>query len=221
MRRSLAALSACALLGVGCSRKAARVEAGVASSVSSVSSVSSASSSALNVATKPAQNPPAPADVAAPPPDALRDPSGVASKILSPGQGALHPAVNDCVRLRYTSWKRDGSLHAGSERDPLPVTQCLQRAMPGLVIALEQMVAGEARRVWLPGSLTYRATDDSPPAPSDDLTLDVSLLEVLKAPALPSDLQAPPRGARRTPSGLALRVLTPGRGARHALPNER
>jgi FKBP-type peptidyl-prolyl cis-trans isomerase len=211
MHRSLGLLGvACSLLGVACTRPAARVEVRPASS-----------STAHSVATKPAQGPPAPADVAAPPPDAVRDASGVASKILNPGQGTVHPGANDCVRLRYTSWKRDGSLHSSTERDALPLTQCMQRTMPGLVVALEQMVAGEARRVWLPGSLTYRSNDANAPAPSDDLTLDVALLEVLKAPDLPSDLRAPPRSARRTPSGLALRMLSPGTGARHALPNDR
>lgn len=210
MRRSFAVLGACALLGVACSRPTGRAEARVA-----------ASATPPGAATKPAQSSSAPVDVAAPPPEALRDPKGVASKVLNPGSGTVHPGDNDCVRLRYTSWKRDGSLHSGSERDAPPITQCLQRAMPGLVVALEQMVAGEARRVWLPGSLTYRSTDDNAAAPNDDLTLDVTLLEVLKAPELPPDLDAPPRGARRTPSGLVLRVLTPGSGARHALPNER
>jgi FKBP-type peptidyl-prolyl cis-trans isomerase len=93
--------------------------------------------------------------------------------------------------------------------------------MPGLVVALQQMVVGETRRVWLPAALTYQASESAGPAPKQDLTLEVSLLELLKAPAVPSDLRLPPRTAIRTRSGLALCVLRPGKGLRRVLPNER
>src|SRR5262249_46352392 len=41
------------------------------------------------------------------------------------------------------------------------------------------------------------------------------LLDLMKAPPVPKDLKAPPRTAARTPSGLALQVLTKGTGSGH------
>jgi peptidylprolyl isomerase len=168
-----------------------------------------------------ARQEPAPPDVAAPPAGVEVSASGVASRQLRAGRGGASPKPNDCVRLSYTSWKRDGSLHASTARDEPPATQCLRRAMPGVAEAVERMTVGEERRVWVPGRLTYRSKDADDPAPTDDLTFDLTLLEVLRAPGVPDDLQAPPPSAFKTASGLTLRVLAKGAGARHPQPNER
>lgn len=166
-------------------------------------------------------DPNAPPDVAAPAPGASFIAAGVATKLLVPGRGSLHPSVNDCVRVRYSSWQRDGSLHAATRLDEPPETQCLQSALPGLVPALELMVEGEQRRVWLPGALGYAARDPEKTASHQDLTFDLTLVEVLRAPRAPSDLDRPPPSARRTRSGLRLQVLKPGSGHRRASPAER
>ncbi len=211
MRRSWLLVAAFGLIDAGCSRSAAGPErrALAAASVSAV------------VIPHAAQGVPAPSDVAAPPADAVLTASGMASRVLRPGSGTVRPALNDCVRLRFTSWTRDGSLRGSSGPADAPLTLCLRRAMPGLSEALQQMVAGEQRRIWLPASLAYSADGAEPLPAGDELTLDVSLLEVLKAPVTPPDLSGPPKNARRTASGLALRVLTPGRGVRRALPADR
>lgn len=154
-------------------------------------------------------------------PEVERRPSGVSTQLLKAGQGHAHPALNDCVRLRYTSRKSDGTLHSSNERDEAPLTQCLRQAMPGLAEALQLMVAGEARRISIPGRLTYLSDDADQPAPHQDLVFELTLLEILKAPETPSDLCSPPANARRTASGLALAILVPGTGERHALPADR
>src|SRR5262249_9670242 len=43
-----------------------------------------------------------PADVAAPPPDAIKTPSGLASRVLKPGTGTRHPAATDRVTVHYS-----------------------------------------------------------------------------------------------------------------------
>src|SRR5260221_13656339 len=68
----------------------------------------------------------APLDLAAPSGGAEVSASGVASRQLRAGQGGASPKPNDCVRLSYTSWKRDGSLHASTARDGQAATQCLR-----------------------------------------------------------------------------------------------
>jgi len=154
-------------------------------------------------------------------PGVKRSPSGVATQLLKVGQGAVHAGPNDCVRVRYTSRRADGTLQASTERDDEPRTQCLRQAMPGLVEVLPQMVVGEERRIWIPKELTYRSSDLEKPAPQDNLVIELALLEVLKAPETPTDLHSPPLSAQRTASGLALSVLSPGKGERHPLPADR
>jgi peptidylprolyl isomerase len=125
------------------------------------------------------------------------------------------------VRISYTSWQRDGSLHASSAQDAEPATQCLRRMLPGLAEVVLHMSVGEQRRIWVPGSLTYHSKDADEPAPTADLTFELTLLEVSRAPETPRDLQGPPPGTPKTASGLALRTLKKGTGLRHPNPNER
>ena len=220
MRSSWRALSVCGALSMlgaslssACSRGAARSDS---------VALPSASSSLASVVTAPAPlRVPPPADVASPPAGAEVSASGVASTLLRAGQGGVPPKPNDCVRVNFTSWKRDGSLHATTANDSEPTTQCLHRTLPGLAEVLQRMTVGEQRRIWVPGKLTYRSKDPDDPAPSDDLTFDLSLLEVLRAPDVPSDLKTPPRDAQKTASGLRLRVLGKGVGPRQAHPSDR
>jgi FKBP-type peptidyl-prolyl cis-trans isomerase len=158
----------------------------------------------------------APADVAAPPPDALKTASGVAMTVLKPGGGAEHPESNDCVKIHFIAWNRDGSFLGGSKLHAEPESQCLRTMFAGLADALQTMVVGEERRLWVPAALTYKGDDDAV-RPGADVTFDVELLEIQKAPPTPPDLKAP-TSARKTPTGLALQVLREGRGDDHPGP---
>ena len=142
-------------------------------------------------------------------------------RVLHAGTGTEHPGPNDCVKLEYTAWRRNGALHSSSTVQGQPTTQCLQSAMPGLVEALERMVTGETRRVWVPGALTFRRRDPDEKIPKDDLTLDVQLRELMPAPKAPADLKSPTSRAQRRPSGLAFQVLRPGTGTVHPLSGAR
>jgi peptidylprolyl isomerase len=73
------------------------------------------------------------------------------------------------------------------------------------------MTKGEKRRFWIPGDLAYGDTPRRPGAPAGQLTFDVELLDILAAPKAPSDVAAAPATATKTASGLAYRVLTPGK----------
>jgi peptidylprolyl isomerase len=86
------------------------------------------------------------------------------------------------------------------------------------------MVAGEKRRVWIPSGLsfaTHMAHHPGKVMPKDetpkfDLTFDLELVRVLKAPRTPGDLKTPPRSAFHTPAGVVIQVLKPGPGTTHA-----
>jgi peptidylprolyl isomerase len=170
----------------------------------------------------------APPDVAAPPANALKTGSGVAMIVLEPGSGTEHPTGDDCVNLVFTAWKRDGSLFSTSGPHGEPEVQCLITAIPGISEALKLMVTGEKRRVWVPSDLAFAAhiAHHGPkelhadPVPKVDLTVDVRIIRILKAPVPPVDFK-PPSTAFRTPSGVVFQVLTPGAGTTHPTTDSR
>ena len=164
----------------------------------------------------------APSDVAAPPPDAEITSSGLAMKVLKAGIGTVHPATNDCVSANFVAWKTDGSLFSTSTSMDNSEMLCLNAGIIGVSEALKEMVVEEKRRLWVPEDLTFREhhhhgqrrpEDEEPPR--GDLTFDVELLSIIKAPPTPADLAQPPASATRTSSGLAYQVLRDATGSVH------
>jgi FKBP-type peptidyl-prolyl cis-trans isomerase len=119
---------------------------------------------------------PAPPDVAKAPADAQRTPSGLASKVLTPGKGKDHPKEASTVSVHYTGWTTDGKMFDSSVGGP-PASFPLNRVIKGWTEGVQLMVVGEKRRFWIPGSLAY---DNSPRAgaPKGMLVFDVELLEI-------------------------------------------
>ncbi len=177
-----------------------------------------------NVKTQAAQPAPAkPEDVALPPADAIRTASGIQMKVLEPGAGTEHPVGDDCVVLRFTAWKRDGSLFSTSGLHGESTVQCLLTAIPGISEALKLMSVGEKRRIWVPAKLgvathiahhgTKHVHSEDPEKP--DLTVDLQLVRIMKAPVPPRNLRVPPSTALKTPSGVAIEILKRGTGTQH------
>ncbi len=163
---------------------------------------------------------PAPADVAAPPPDSTKTASGLASKVLTPGTGKDHPTASDKVKVNYTGWTTNGQMFDSSVTRGEPITFPLNTVIPGWTEGLQLMVVGEKRRFWIPAALAYGARP-RPGAPAGDLVFDVELLDIVaapKPPPVPEDVKAAPATAKKTASGLAYRVLTPGTGTDHPTP---
>ncbi len=153
---------------------------------------------------------PAPSNVAAPPADAAKTASGLASKVLKPGTGKDHPTRDDAVTIDYTGWTTDGKMFDSSIVRGKPATFPVGRVIPGFGEGLQLMVTGETRRLWIPESLAYKGRKG---APAGMLVFDVTLLDIPSRP--PDDVKAPPADAKHTTSGLAYKVLQPGTGARH------
>ena len=166
---------------------------------------------------------PAPPDVAAPPADAQRTASGLASKVLSPGTGTDHPGQNDAVKVNYTGWTTDGKMFDSSVapmqpgRKPEPITLSLGHVIPGWTEGLQLMVVGEKRRFWIPQELAYAG---KPGAPAGMLVFDVELLDITPGPKPPADVAAAPADAEKTADGLATKVMQPGTGKEHPGPND-
>jgi peptidylprolyl isomerase len=153
---------------------------------------------------------PAPPDVKAPPADAQKTASGLASKVLAPGSGDKKPTEFDKVKVHYTGWTTDGKMFDSSVKRGTPATFGVKGVIPGWTEGLQLMTAGEKRRLWIPESLAYKGR---PGSPAGMLVFDVELIEIIAGFApdpAPPDVAAAPADAKKTKSGLASKVLQPG-----------
>src|SRR5947208_8237907 len=88
---------------------------------------------------------PAPPDVAAPPADATKTASGLATKVITPGSGKDHPTKEDLVTVDYTGWTTDGKMFDSSVASGKAAIFPVNRVIPGFSEGLQLMVAGEKR----------------------------------------------------------------------------
>jgi FKBP-type peptidyl-prolyl cis-trans isomerase len=158
--------------------------------------------------------PDAPPDVAEAPPQAAKTPSGLASKVLSKGKGTKTPGRHDKVIINFTGWTSEGKVIDSSVPDGEPRTVLMDDLIAGLAEGLRLMGKGETRRMWIPAAL---ATSGQPRrrGPAEPSVFDVELVDFVKMPdpmPVPEDVDAPPADAKRTPSGLAYKFLTRGKG---------
>ncbi len=164
---------------------------------------------------------PAPTDVAQPPADAKKTASGLAYKVLEPGKGKKKATRKDKVRVHYTGWTKDGKMFDSSVSRGEPASFAVTGVIPGWTEALQLMVEGQKCRLWIPANLAYGDSPRQPGAPSGQLTFDVELIEIIAPPAAPTDVAKPPPGAKKTTSGLAYKVLEPGKGKTHPTASSR
>ena len=163
---------------------------------------------ALAAASATAQTIPAPPDVAAPPADAAKTPSGLATKVIKPGTGKDHPAKDDLVTVDYTGWTTDGKMFDSSHGKS--ATFGVSRVIAGFSEGMQLMVPGETRRLWIPEALAYKGIEGRP---KGMLVFDVTLVGMPNRP--PADVKAPPADAKKTATGLAYKVIQPGTGGKH------
>jgi FKBP-type peptidyl-prolyl cis-trans isomerase len=118
----------------------------------------------------------APPDVAAPPADAVRTSTNLASKVLTPGTGSRHPRPNSRVTVHYTGWTTDGKMFDSSVQRGSPATFGLDQVIAGWTEGVQMMVEGEKRRFWIPEALAYQG---APGAPRGMLVFDVELIKIV------------------------------------------
>ncbi|MCL2822800.1 MAG: FKBP-type peptidyl-prolyl cis-trans isomerase [Polyangiaceae bacterium] len=117
--------------------------------------------------------PETPKDVAAPPADAVKTASGLASKVLVPGSGTRHPVATSRVKVDYSGWTTDGKMFDSSVSRGQPATFALTQVIAGWTEGVQLMVEGEKRRFWIPQDLAYKGR-----APKGMLVFDVELIEI-------------------------------------------
>lgn len=162
---------------------------------------------------------PPPADVAAPPADAVKTASGLASRVLQPGRGDRKPTAEEFVTVHYTGWTTDGKMFDSSYARGTPNTFPVNRVIKGWGEGVQLMVEGEKRRLWIPQELAYNGQEGRP---KGMLVFEVELLEVMQPPTVaPTDVAAAPADARVTESGLAYKILRPASDAGAAKPTRK
>ena len=122
-----------------------------------------------------AQSPiPAPPDVAAPPADATKTASGLATKVLTPTASKDHPTKDDLVTVDYTGWTTDGKMFDSSVVRGQPTSFALDGVIKGWTEGVALMVEGEKTRFWIPEKLAYEGKQ----APYGLLVFDVELIKI-------------------------------------------
>jgi len=144
--------------------------------------------------------------------------------VLKKGKGKGHPGKFDTVTMNYTGWTPDGRMFDSSQRHGQAMVVPLNHVIYGMAEAMQMMVPGEKRRLWIPGNLAYGEEKDGvdalPQQPLGMLVFDVDLVSFKKAPELPAapkDVGEIPADAKKSPSGIAWRVLEAGTGTDHPL----
>jgi peptidylprolyl isomerase len=156
---------------------------------------------------------PAPPDVAAPPSDAQKTPSGLASKVLEAGKSDTRPGAKDAVTVHYTAWTTDGKMFDSSHARKVPSTFLIENVIKGWGEGVQLMTVGEKRRFWIPEEIAFRGLAGRP---KGMVVFDVELLDIILDPRVaPPDVAKPPADAQKTSSGIAYKVLRPGTGTDH------
>jgi peptidylprolyl isomerase len=137
-------------------------------------------------------NPPESRKVA--PPDAERLPSGAWTQVIEAGTGEQKPGPADRVLLNYYLWNQRGRTFDSTLRRGRPTAFLLDMVVPQFSEAVQQMVVGEKRYIWIPAS---SLSGQWPDAPKQGMaSFMVELLRILPADAL--QLKDPPEGAEPT-----------------------
>jgi peptidylprolyl isomerase len=156
--------------------------------------------------TKPAPPP----DLKTPPPDAQTSPDGLLSKQLEAGTAGEYPGDADFVHVRYAVWKASDGSVIDYTRSETPTFVEMYKLLPGMREMFALMTRGEKRRAWIPASLGAGKIKEG-----DMFVVDAQLVDVVHPPSTPPDLAAPPADATKTGSGLAYKILAPGKGTVH------
>ena len=127
----------------------------------------------------------------------------------------------DKVQVNYTGWTTDGKMFDSSVARGQPASFWVNQVIPGWTEGLQLMVVGEKRRMWIPANLAYgrgRHAGDPGELGAARSTSSSSTSRRPRSLPVPTDVAAAPANATKTASGLAYRMLTPGKDPNAAKP---
>ncbi|MGE0867015.1 MAG: FKBP-type peptidyl-prolyl cis-trans isomerase [Kofleriaceae bacterium] len=202
--RSTLVLIAAILAIAGCRRedKPERVEV--------MSSSGSGSGSARTMPRATSEQVTPPFDIKQVPADATKTASGLAYKKLITNDAGAAPKRNDTVLVNYTSWSVTTGLTVSTNRARgQPMTMSLATAAPAFTEAFQLMKKGERAVLWVPKEIGYRGT---PPKDAETRAYEFEIVDIVAAPAVPTDVANPPADASKTKSGIPYVTVRPGTG---------
>jgi len=107
--------------------------------------------------------------------------SGLQYKVITPGQGTIHPRKTDTVKVHYHGTLTDGDTFDSSYDRQQPAEFTVSGVIKGWTEALQLMVRGDVWELYVPGSLAYGEIGSGPNSkigPNQVLVFKVELLEI-------------------------------------------
>jgi peptidylprolyl isomerase len=115
-----------------------------------------------------------PADLAKPPPEAVKEKDGLITRVVEKGKGKDHPTATSTVTVNLTVWTTDGKLIQSTAMEGETPTIKTNQVIPGVAETILLMVEGEKRRAWIPPELA-KSPRGGPP---DTIVVDVELIKI-------------------------------------------
>jgi peptidylprolyl isomerase len=104
--------------------------------------------------------------------------SGLQYLVLEKGNGSVHPAVKDTVRVHYHGTLLDGSVFDSSVNRGEPISFGLSQVIKGWTEGLQLMVVGDKYKLFIPSHLAYGNRSAGSIQPGSMLIFDVELLAI-------------------------------------------
>jgi peptidylprolyl isomerase len=104
--------------------------------------------------------------------------SGLQYKVLTQGEGSIHPSANANVKVHYHGTLLDGSVFDSSVDRGEPISFGLNQVIKGWTEGVQLMVVGEKTRFYIPASLGYGDRPAGKITPGSLLIFDVELLAI-------------------------------------------
>jgi FKBP-type peptidyl-prolyl cis-trans isomerase len=152
-----------------------------------------------------------PFDIQNPPADVVKQPSGLMYKKLVTNPDAPAPKRNDIVMINFTGWKQStGETFFTNKARGQPMPLNLAATAPGFIEAFQLLHKGEKAVLWLPPSIGYKGPPQGNP---ETLVYQVEVVDIISAPAIPTDLKEAPATAEKTAkSSIPFVVVKQGTG---------
>ena len=164
------------------------------------------------------RGPEPPARLRLPPENGARSDSGLVWVVLAEGDSErVSPGEEATMLVNYSSWTTDGELLDSTVHRGEPQAFTMNLVIDGFREMFHTMVPGERRLVWMPPELTEL---DGERVHDGTVVFDLELVSYMSPPVAPVEVSAIPSDAERSLTGLAWRVLTPGKGDRNPGPGD-
>ncbi len=124
---------------------------------------------------------PAPADASAAPADATKTESGLAYKVVTPGNGTDRPTKDSAVKMNFTGWDSDGKMFDSSVQRGTPITIPLGRVpIQAWSEGVPLMSKGEKTLFWVPAEMAKGGP--WPGIGEKPILFEIELIDILAGP---------------------------------------